>query len=305
LAIGFEAVIGLARILPYRAFRDLCVGLMALYYRVAGRRLRRAAFESLEVAWPGRLSLPEKERIAKAAYVNLVRGFVGQVHSGFHPGPKERFFEIQGRDGLDAALRQGKGAVFAIAHFGPFTWMLDEFVRSGYRVNVLMRPPRSSAFCRQFRGRAQEIGINLIYSVPVRDCVVSCLAALKRGELVFLPVDQNYGGPGRVFVDFFGRLAGTATGPAVFAQKTGAPIFFAHALPLAVPPAEKAGPDNERFRIIVSPQIMPARGANERESLVGTTARLTTMVEDLARQYPEQWSWMHRRWKAVPKDGEI
>jgi KDO2-lipid IV(A) lauroyltransferase len=336
LAIGVDALLGLARLWPYRAFRGLCLGTMVIFYRVAGRKLRRAARASLEIAWPGKLSLAEKDRIALAAYLSLVRGFVGHVYSARHPALTDEVFGIEGREAVDAALKQGKGAVFAIAHFGPFTWMLLKCVRCGWRVNVVMRPPRDIEVGRRLQAASAATGLNLVFSVPVRECVTRCRELLARGEVVVLPIDQNYGGPGRVFVDFCGRPAGTATGPAVFALKTGAPLFFAHALPLDgsasekdpgpgarpapecgpgfaadpgsekdVPSAARPEPGRERFRVVISPEIPLDPGVSERDTLKATTARLTKMVESLARRYPEQWSWMHRRWKAVPRDGEI
>jgi KDO2-lipid IV(A) lauroyltransferase len=109
-----------------------------------------------------------------------------------------------------------------------------------------------------------------------------------------MPVDQNYGGPGRIFVDFFGRKAATAAGPAAYAFKTGAALLTAFAYPLG----------RGRWKVVIKPvhfdPDMP-----EREAVRAATQEMTSRVEAAAREYPGEWVWMHRRWKAVPKPGEV
>ncbi|NTV29517.1 MAG: lysophospholipid acyltransferase family protein [Candidatus Omnitrophica bacterium] len=294
-AVSFGLLTVLARILPPSAFCAFGRFGMSLFYILAGRKLRKVSRESLSVAFGSGMAEEEKMRIAEASAKNLMSGLVGHACSAFRPGLATRIFSLDGKESLDSALQKGRGAVISVAHFGPFSWMLYKFIDLGYKVNVVMRPPRNGFLYKKFRDAKRICGLNIIYSVPVRQCVVECLQALEKGELVFMPVDQNYGGTGRVFVDFFGRKAATATGPVMFARKTGAPLFFAHALP------EGSG----RFRITLSPEIALEKGVSEREALIAGTAAVTKIVEDLARAYPEQWSWMHKRWKAVPRDGEV
>lgn len=285
---------GLARFLPFGAFLRLGQLALGFYYAVAGRKLRKVARESLTVAFGNSLSDAEKNRITQSSFQNLMNGLIGKVFSSRHPGFAGKVFTLEGQTALDSALRENKGAVIAVAHFGPFSWMMFKFIDLGYRVSVVMRPPRNSFVYSRLKDSRQICKLQILYSSPVRNCVVDSVKALEQGEIVFMPVDQNYGGQGRVFVDFFGRKAATAPGPVMFALKTGSPLFFAYALP------EGRG----RFRITLDP-VPLVSGTSERETLVLNTATLTKKIEGLARQYPEQWSWMHKRWKTVPREGEI
>jgi KDO2-lipid IV(A) lauroyltransferase len=294
-SVTLELLLGIAWLLPFRIFRFLAILVMRFYRRVFGRKLVANARESLGIAFGSSLSDADKSRIARVSFDTLVEGMLGIFCAVARPKRAEKFFSVEGQEHLDKALGRGKGAAIAIAHLGPFSWMIFRFVDLGYSVNVVMRPPRDNGLYEKLLTSKKRCGINLIYSVPVRSCVVESRKALERGELVFMPVDQNFGGQGRLFVDFFGRPAATAPGPVAFALKTGTPLFFIYALP-----------DGWlRWRIIIAPEIPLEKAGTEREALLRNTAALAKRLEGLVRQYPEQWSWMHRRWKAVPRAGEI
>jgi KDO2-lipid IV(A) lauroyltransferase len=290
-----ELILGLAWLLPFRAFRFFSISVMRCYRLGAGRKLDKTARQSLDIAFGDTLSAGEKTRIVRASFDNLVGSMLGHAYAAIHPKTTHRFFSVEGREHLDAALSSGKGAAIAIAHFGPFSWMLFRFAGLGYPLNVVMRPPRDKGLYDMMLTAQKRCGINIIYSVPVRSCVAESIEAFGRGEMVFMAVDQNYGGQGRLFVDFFGRPAATAPGPVAFALKTGAPLLFIYALPDGV----------LHWRIVIGPAIKLEKAASERETLRLNTAALTKRLEDLVRKHPDQWSWMHKRWKTVPRDGEI
>jgi len=290
-----ELILGLAWALPFRVFRFLSMSIMGAYRLLAGRKLTKTARQSLDIAFGDALPVREKARITRVSFDNLVGSIVGHGYAVARPKTTHRFFSVEGREYLDAALARGKGAAIAIAHFGPFSWMLFRFADLGYPANVVMRPPRDKGLFDKLLTSRKRCGINIIYSVPLRSCVVESLKVLGQGELVFMPIDQNYGGQGRLFVDFFGRPAATAPGPVAFALKTGAPLFFIYAMP--------DGPLH--WRIVIGPEVKLEKAASERETLLKNTAALTKRLETLVRQHPDQWSWMHKRWKAVPREGEI
>ena len=282
------------RLLPYGVYRVIAKGCVRLYYRTSGK-LRRNAMESLTIAFGDRLSWEEKERISERSFFNLAEGIAGYLYGNVHSEHTRRTFIWEGREHLENALKAGKGAVIPVAHFGPFVWMMRAFIVEGYPTHVVMRPPRSLAVKDVFLKMAGGFGLDLICSVPLRACVTACFKVLERNELLFMPVDQNYGAAGRVFVDFFGRKAATAPGPIVYALKTDAPVLPAFVLP------EQDG----RFRIVIDPPMPIVSRGTERETVVHNTGVMTARVEQYVGQYPEQWSWMHRRWKAVPREGEL
>ncbi len=293
-AFFFSLLLGFLRLLPWCVFRLLACGVIQILYTFSPK-LRHNSIESLDIAFGPGMPIKEKRRLAARSFMHLAEGIASFIYAIGHPEWTEKFFVWEGKEHLDQALTRGKGAVIAIAHFGSFVWMLQHFANHGYKTNIVMRPPRSSFLKVRFLEACEFLRMNFIYSVPLRACVVDSFAALQRGELVFMPIDQNYGGNGRVFVDFFGRKAATAPGVVGYGLKTGAPVMMVFCLPLA----------DGRFKIKIEPELALAGDLDERSALIRNMALLTSRLEGLIRQYPDQWSWMHRRWKAVPREGEI
>ena len=120
--------------------------------------------------------------------------------------------------------------------------------------------------------------------------VTDSLKVLRDNEILFIPIDQNFGSDGGVFVNFFGQKAATATGPVVFANRTKAPIipmFIIHE-------------DEDRHKVIIEPPLVLEEGRDEKETLYINTSKLTNLIEHYIRLYPYEWAWMHRRWKSKP-----
>jgi KDO2-lipid IV(A) lauroyltransferase len=295
LAFGsFSFLVGFIRFLPYPVYRVLARAAFTVLYCFRPK-WGRVSLDHLDMAFGSGMSSRDKARVARDAYFNLALGLADVVKAAASPLWASARFDLDGRDVLDAALARGKGVIVCMAHFGPFAAMLYKFIAEGYPVSVVMRPPRSRYLREIFSDPAACRGPHTVYSVPLRSCVMESLKALNDGRLLFMPVDQNYGSAGRIFAEFFGRPAATAPGPVVYALRTGAPVLFAHALPS----------DRGRFRIVIGPEIRIIRRADARATLVYNTALINRRVEEIVRAYPGQWSWMHRRWKAVPKEGEI
>jgi KDO2-lipid IV(A) lauroyltransferase len=119
--------------------------------------------------------------------------------------------------------------------------------------------------------------------------VANSIKALRNNEFLFIPIDQNFGTAG-VFVDFFGKQAATATGPVIFAQRTGAPI-----LPMFIV-REK----DDTHRIIIEPPMYIEEKENNAATIQHNISRITKIIEEYIRKYPQEWGWIHRRWKSRP-----
>jgi KDO2-lipid IV(A) lauroyltransferase len=289
----FDLIRGIIRFTPYPLFRAKAWCVTWILYLVSSR-LRRNAIESLTIAFGDTISLEEKKRITRRCFFSLTLGLADTIFYIARPGRAADVFYVEGFEHFKQAHEAGKGAVIAVAHFGPFVAMLFKFLYEGYTVRVVMRAPRNKILADEIMTRESLFVPHPIYSTPLRACVTACSAALRDNELLVMPVDQNYGGPGRVFVDFFGRKAATAAGPAAYAFKTGAPFLTAFAYPL------KGG----RWQIKIEPVVIN-RDLPEREAVRTATQEITSRIEAAARAYPGEWVWMHRRWKAVPRPGEI
>ena len=284
---------GLFRILPYWLVRGMSSVLMAVGFVFTGRH-RTVARESLEIAFGQEKSPQEVNRIIKNCFVNAGKGMIELMYAIEHPMMiKEKAF-FEGREHIDAALKEGKGVIGVTAHFGNFPLMLLRLVKEGYPTSAIIRHTRDEEVEKYFLETRTRLGLNTIYSHPRTECVNQSLKVLRNNELLFIPLDQNFGSKGGVFVDFFGQQAATATGPVVFAMRTGAPI-----LPVFI-----IRDHQDVNKIIVEPPLPLVQGKDDDETILINTARITKVIERYIRKYPQEWGWMHRRWKSRPRGEE-
>ena len=154
-----------------------------------------------------------------------------------------------------------------------------------------MRSMRDKLAESYFAKKRQRYGVKTIYSQPRKVCVEETIRSLRNNELIFIPLDQNFGTAG-IFVDFFGAKAATATGPVVFAQRTKAAL-----LPCFI----VRQPDNTH-KIIFEPELELKEGQTSQETIALNIQRLTDIIERYIRKYPAEWGWIHRRWKSRPSE---
>lgn len=283
---------GLVSRMPYDVYKSISGFLM-----FAGRPLllkkKRIAMESLRIAYGNEKSEAELTEIANSCFENFGRGMVDLIYFIDRPDLIKEKVSFQGKEHLDAALTQGKGAILVSAHFGSFIMMYYRMVLEGYKTNVIMRRVRDAEFEKYISNFRQERGIQTIYDLPARKCVVDCIKALRNNEILFILIDQNYGSDGRVFVDFFGHDAATAAGPVVFGNRTGAPV-----LPTFIMKDDTLDAA-DRHKIVIDPPVLMETSGDEKQSVIHNVARLTKIIEKYVRLYPHEWGgWMHKRWKS-------
>ncbi|MDO8580095.1 MAG: lysophospholipid acyltransferase family protein, partial [Candidatus Omnitrophota bacterium] len=233
--------------------------------------------------------------VARNCFQNVGKGLVELIYFLEHtPMIKERV-SFEGKHYLDEAFRQRKGVIAVSGHFGNFPLMLLRCVQEGYQTNAIMRPARDENIEKYFVAQRTKLGLNTIYSQPRKECVDTSLKVLRNNELLLVLLDQNFGSRGGVFVDFFGQKAATATGPVIFAKRTGAPL---------VPMFMIRQPD-DTHKIIVEPPLILEEGRDEQETILINTAKMTQLIELYIRRYPQEWGWMHRRWKSRPTESSV
>lgn len=251
---------------------------------------KNIAWESLQIGLGKEKALNELKKIHYACFSNLARGMMELMYAMEHPEWIKKLAYFEGKEHLDAALKQGNGVILVSAHFGIFPLMLLRCVQEGYATSAIIRQTRDETVEKYFLDLRTRLGLKTIYAVPRKECVDISLKALRNNELVFIPLDQNFGSGRGVFVDFFGQKAATATGPVVLSMRTKAPI---------VPIFTVRDKDN-RHKIIVEPPMALDYKADDRQTVEFNIARITQVIEQYIRRYPQEWGWMHRRWKTQP-----
>ena len=280
--------IKLMGILPRRLARGAGIALGLIIYRVH-RRLRDVGMRNLSLAFPG-MSEGERQRILRGEYVSLGRQLA--EFCLFPRYTRENVSKIVVYDGLEnyeKAFARGKGVLFLTGHLG--AWEISAFAHSlnGHPLSIVMRP-LDNPYIDRLVHRYRTMHGNK--TVSKDDFVRGLLAAMRAGESVGILMDTNMTPPQGVFVNFFGIPAYTASGLARIALRTDAAV-----IPGFTVWEEKLGKYVLRF----DPALELIRTGNDEADIVANTAMFTSVIEDHIRRYPDQWLWLHRRWKTRPE----
>jgi len=278
----------IVRVIPTGYLYIFAGDIASLAYVFAAKQ-RKIALESLDIAFGREKSRQEIEKIAKDCFIYMAKSAVELMFFFDKPQILKIKVDIEGRQNLDSALSRGRGVVLVSAHFGNFPLLLGRLAVDGYKVCGIMRPMHDARVEKIFLEKRDRYGVRTIYSQPRNECVNNTIAALRNNELVFIPIDQNFG-TGGVFVNFFGKQAATATGPVVLAQRTGAALI----------PCFILRQPGDRHKIIFEPEIQLKEGRDAQDTVLINIQRLTDIIEAYIRKYPAEWGWIHRRWKSKP-----
>ena len=256
---------------------------------VIGWKLRRIGDLNLKMAFP-EMTRSERKRLLRDSIVNLGRhmGEFSRV-SSVTPETLRKIVDCEGLENLDAALARGRGVIMITGHLG--AWEMGTFALSafGYPFDFLVRRIENPAIERLIEETRTRFGNR---TIDKRGAARSMLATLRKGGLLGLLVDINVVRDKGIFVDFFGVPASTTFMAAKLALRTGAPI-----LPVFAPWEER----RRRFVISIGAPLTIERSGDEREDIRQLTSNFTKIVEDCVRRHPDQWLWIHKRWRTRPK----
>jgi KDO2-lipid IV(A) lauroyltransferase len=252
------------------------------------RRHVDIAVDNLRRAFPG-WDDSRARRTAHAVYAHFGQTLLDILW--LSEKPKDVSLGLVVEEGREHALRakaSGRGTVFATAHLG--NWELYGVVYGWLveTIGVIARPLDNPELDRRLCAFRQRSGNAVIYK---QRALVQVLRRLKDGGAVAILVDQNVQEQDGIFVDFFGRKAATTTVAAALAVKTGATLLPSHCETL---------PDG-RYRLVYGPPLEWTPSGSRERDIADLTQRLTTVIEGWIREVPEQWLWMHRRWKTQPR----
>jgi KDO2-lipid IV(A) lauroyltransferase len=246
-------------------------------------RLRRTAYKNLTFAFP------EHDAVWRREIVDGVYQSIGRLLVAFARFPLigksnvEEWIRYEGFEHYERAKERGNGVLFATAHLG--NWELSAFAHAllTEKMNIVVRPLDNPLLDALVETRRALSG-NMLLSK--RDFARTILHALRDNEPVGILVDQNSAGDNAAFVPFFGRQACTNLTFAKLAERSGAAVIPGFAL----------WSEKERRYVL---RFYPAIGMTG--DAVEDTARIQAAVEAAIREYPEQWLWIHRRWKTRPE----
>lgn len=255
-------------------------------------RLRKVGRRNLQLAFPEKTAA-ERQRILRGVYVSLGR-LLGEtcLFPRYTRANISQIAVYQGFENFDTAEKRGKGVLLLTAHLGG--WEVGSFFHSlcGHPMQIVVRPldnPYVDALVTRYRGLH---GNTLIGK---QEFARGLIAAMRQNQTVGILMDTNMTPPQGVFVDFFGRLACTASGLARVALHTGATV---------VPAFTIWDSALRKYRVEFDRPVELVRTGNDDADATANTARFTKIIEEYVRRYPDQWLWVHRRWKTRPAGEE-
>lgn len=255
---------------------------------IAVPRLRRVGLQNLSLAFLDK-SDAERKRILRAMYRNLGWQLAEFCHMPRYTlDQANRFIRYEGLENYLTARDRGQGVLVVTGHLG--AWELSSFYHSlaGYPMSMVIRR-LDNPFVDRFVNHIRCLHGNRVLHKD--DFARGLIAAMRDGETVGVLMDTNMTPPQGVFVDFFGQAACTASGVARVALRTRA----------AVLPGFLMWEESERRYVLhfLPPLELIHTGDDERDAIANTQL-FTRALEDIIRRYPEQWLWVHRRWKTRP-----
>lgn len=278
-------IAGFFRLFPRRARWALASAITWLWFD-AIRFRRRLVIENLAIAFP---DLPEDRRIdlGRRSVRHLCHGAIeALLLPSINPRNFAQHLVIHGTEHVHAALAQGKGVLLLGSHLGNVELAMAAISLHGFRLHVIAKFLRNRFLNQLVFGTREGFGTRFIDPHGSRTAF-EVLHACRRNELVAFVIDQFMRPQYGVETTFFGRPAGTAYGLALFAIKTGAPVV----------PVYSHRDANDVLHVTFEAPEPPVEGSDRNEQLRVMTQNYNHRLEAIIRRHPEQWMWVHRRWK--------
>ena len=274
--------------LPRPVARSAGIGLGYLVYLVHPR-LRKVGMRNLEIA------LPELPKAQRRKIIRKVFAGLGRQLAEFCRFPKYTLKNISeviiydGIENFEAARARGKGVLFLTSHLGG--WEISSFMHSlhGHAMHIVARS-LDNPYVDRLVTKYRTLHGNQIFDKD--DYARGLLGALRNGETVGILMDTNMTPPQGIFAEFFGTPACTASGLARVALKTDAAVLPGFAI---------WDWNLRKYRLHMAPALELIRSGDNEADIAANTALFNRVIESFVRKYPEQWLWVHRRWKTRPE----
>lgn len=274
-------------LLPRSLARGFAVAVMRFLY-VLLPRLRKTAEINLRIAFPD-----WKDSQRQAVILGMLRN-LGWMAAEFARFPKytkaniEEIVVLDGHENFLGGQRRGKGVLYLTGHIG--AWELSSFAHAlyGYPLHYMARPIENRRIDTLVNLYRRLSGNKPIFK---NESARVTLKVLKEAGTIGILADQNTMPQEAVFVDFFGKAASTTTGIARLALHTEAAV---------VPGYVVWDKDLGKYRLRFEPPVELVRTGDPERDIVENTQKFAKILEDVIREYPEQWVWIHGRWNTRP-----
>ena len=255
-------------------------GLLYHYLRIC----RRIVAINLEFAFP-KLSSQERKKIARENYRWFARFCMDVLHMDAWKGRTSEVAYCQNPEILDQALSENKGVLLISGHFGNWEIIPPALAEKGYKV-VMYVGRQTNPLTNQLQNTVRaSFGVETIDKGKIATLQMG--RALAANKIIAMLVDQN-DNKSNLFVNFFGKLASSSKGTAAFHLLRKSPVILVTCPYVGT-----------RLEIKFQPVKFELCGEQEKDTLE-VSQKITSALEQVIRQYPEQYFWMHRRWRARP-----
>lgn len=252
---------------------------------LVARRERKKTLLHLQQAYGEEKSPEEVRELGRRVFIHLAQAAIDVLRfPRLNRDELDRLIEKgNGFSIVDRVLSRGQGMILLTAHLGNWELMGALIMRYGYEGAVVGRRVSYEKFDRVLVDLRKQVGLRTIYqTAPVRES----LKVLNQNGILGILADQDVDRFDGIFVPFFGRPAYTLTAPVKLALASGAPL-----VPMFL---VRSG---LRYRLLVEEPIQVEKKESREETLQEYTARWSRVIEEKVRAFPDQWVWMHRRWK--------
>lgn len=282
--------LGLLGLLPRRAAIRVATWILLIVPAVLPK-LRNTGLRNLEVAFPDK-TLAERNAILRGTFRNLGR-VLGDL-SQFPKYTRERLDQLIDFNLDDETKRlyerqkAGQGILITTGHLGNWEMLVLGFAALYEPISYLARPLDNPKLDRLLNERRTAFG-----NTPInkKNSARLAISILRDGGILGILSDVNAQVKEGVFVPFFGVPACTSSGAALMAIRSNALIY-----PTFCVWDERS----KRYKFVHGSLLTPASSGDRKRDIINTTAAFTAEIEKVIREYPDQWMWIHRRWKTRP-----
>lgn len=270
----------------------ITAGFLGRLWFAADRRHRNVAIGNLTLAFGREMTPSEIRAMARRVFFNLsLLLFEIGWAMRLDDTAVRKYFEFNGLHHLQAARQKGRGVLILTGHIGNWELLICAAGMIGLPLSAIYRPLDFQPLDRFFVDLRSRYGASLF---PKARAMRKVMRSLAEEKMVGVLLDQSTGASAGVRVDFFGKPAFTNKGLALLARATGVPV-----LPLFL---VRRG---AKYRVEVGPELPLIRTGDKQSDIAVNTRLYNRELESIIRRYPEQWFWVHNRWKQRGRQSDI